>query len=149
MTQSATYAPALGVKALTPLYGADNRRNEKEAHHQPIAFRDKSLTNQERNSVMAKYHPLPYLPTMFAACMLFQAVYVLCVALWLIAPDLRGHAWLIDLFPGFELLDGASFFYGLVASAIYGWFAATAFVFFYNLWAGVVRIISGGKAQAK
>lgn|SRR3990167_6835636 len=98
---------------------------------------------------MTKYHPLAYLPTMFAACMLFQTAYVLCVALWAVFPEMSGHAWLIDLFPGFELLDVPSFFYGLIASAIYGWFAATAFVFFYNLWAGVVRIISGGKAQAK
>ena len=105
--------------------------------------------NQERNSVMTKYHPLAYLPTMFAACMLFQTAYVLCAVLWLVAPDLRGHDWLIELFPGFELLDVPSFFYGLIASAFYGWFTATAFVFFYNLWAGVVRLISGGKTQTK
>ncbi len=98
---------------------------------------------------MTKYHPLAYLPTMFAACMLFQAVYVLCVALWIVFPEMSGHALLIDLFPQFKLLDAPSFFYGLIASAIYGWFAASVFVFFYNLWPTFARIISGGKAQAK
>lgn len=96
---------------------------------------------------MTKYHPLPYLPTMFAACMLFQGVYVLCVALWAVFPDLRGHALLSEIFPQFNLLDVPSFFYGLLLSAIYGWFVAVVFVFFYNLWAPLARIISGGKAQ--
>lgn len=98
---------------------------------------------------MTKYHPLAYLPTLFASCMLFQVIYVLCVMLWAVFPELKGHALLIEIFPGFELLSIASFFYGLIAAAFYGWFVATVFVFFYNLWAGVVRIISGGKAQAQ
>ena len=96
---------------------------------------------------MTKYHPLPYLPTMFAGCMLFQVVYILCVALWVVFPDMSGHTLLIDLFPGFQLLDAPSFFYGLIASAFYGWFIAAVFVFFYNLWAGVARLISGGARQ--
>ncbi|MFZ5616707.1 MAG: hypothetical protein ACOZAA_05220 [Pseudomonadota bacterium] len=96
---------------------------------------------------MTKCHPLAYLPTLFASCMLFQVIYVLCVALWTVFPNLKGHALLLEIFPGFELLNLASFFYGLIASALYGWFVATVFVFFYNLWAGVVRIVSGGKAQ--
>ena len=65
---------------------------------------------------MAKSHPLPYLPTMFATCMLFQVIYVLCVALWAAFPDLKGHALLIDIFPQFKLLDVPSFVYGLIAS---------------------------------
>ncbi len=96
---------------------------------------------------MEKYHPLPYLPTMFAGCMLFQVFYVLCIALWASFPDLRGHALLIDIFPQFKLLDAPSFFYGLIASAMYGWFVAVVFVFFYNLWAPLARVISGGKAE--
>lgn len=93
---------------------------------------------------MTKYHPLPYLPTMFAGCMLFQTIYVLCVALWAVAPELRGHALLSDILPGFTLLDVPSFLYGLVVSAVYGWIVAVIFVFFYNLWAGIARILSIG-----
>lgn len=57
---------------------------------------------------------LPYLRTMFATCMLFQAVYVLCVVLWLAFPDLKGHALLQAVFlPYFALLSVGSFIYGL------------------------------------
>lgn len=98
---------------------------------------------------MAKYHPLPYLPTIFAGCMLFQVVYVLCVALWAAFPEMAGHALLVSIFPGFSLLDVPSFFYGLIASAFYGWFIAVVFVFFYNLWAGVARLITGEKARSQ
>jgi len=92
---------------------------------------------------MTRSQPLPYLPTMFATCMLFQVIYVLCVALWAVFPDLKGHALLIAIFPQFTLLDVPSFVYGLIASAMYGWFVAVVFVFFYNLWPGFVGLISG------
>ena len=65
---------------------------------------------------MTNSEPLPYLRTMFAACMLFQVLYVLCVAFWAVFPDLKGHALLIALFPQFKLLDVPSFIYGLVAT---------------------------------
>ena len=61
---------------------------------------------------MTKSDPLPYLPTMFATCMLFQVIYVLCVALWVFFPELKGHALLADIFPQFKLLDIPSFVYG-------------------------------------
>jgi ABC-type multidrug transport system permease subunit len=92
---------------------------------------------------MTKSHPLPYLPTMFATCMLFQVIYVLCVGLWAAFPDLQGHALLIDIFPQFKLLDVPSFVYGLIASAMYGWVVAVVFVLFYNLWPSFVGLISG------
>ena len=90
---------------------------------------------------MIKYHPLPYLPTMFASCMLFQVLYVLCVALWAVFPGLEGHAIMSALIPQFQFLDFLNFIYGLVASAFYGWAVAVVFVFFYNLWAGLARVI--------
>jgi len=31
-------------------------------------------------------------------------------------------------------------------SAVYGWFVAVVFVFFYNLWSGIARIVSGRAA---
>ena len=71
---------------------------------------------------------LPYVRTMFATCMLFQAIYVLCVALWLAFPDLKGHALLPAVFPNFNLLTAGSFIYGFVASMVYGWIAAIIFV---------------------
>jgi len=77
---------------------------------------------------------LPYLRTMFATCMLFQVIYVLCVLLWLAFPDLKGHALLPAIFPNFTLLTIGSFIYGMVASGVYGWIVAIIFVFFYNLW---------------
>ena len=77
---------------------------------------------------------LPYLRTMFATCMLFQVIFVLCAALWLVAPDLKGHAILTTLFPNLTLLTLGSFIYGLVMSMFYGWAVAIVFVFFYNLW---------------
>ncbi len=92
---------------------------------------------------MTKPNALPYPRTMFATCMLFQVIYVVCVALWAMFPDLRGHALLIDLFPQFKLLDVPSFIYGLIMSMIYGWIVAVVFVFFYNLWPGFARLILG------
>jgi hypothetical protein len=92
-----------------------------------------------------KPQSLPYLPAMFATCMLFQVIYVLCIALWAMFPDLNGHAMLTVIFPGFRLLDVISFFYGLVASAVYGWSLAIIFVFFYNLWPSFARTVYGTK----
>src|SRR5262245_30735662 len=80
---------------------------------------------------------LPYLRTMFATCMLFQVVYVACVVLWLIYPDLKGHYLLPAIFPNFTLLTIGSFIYGLIASGVYGWIVAIVFVFFYNIWPSV------------
>ena len=89
---------------------------------------------------------LPYLRTMFATCMLFQAIYVLCVVLWLAFPDLKGHALLLAVFPNFNLLSAGSFIYGLVASMIYGWIVAIIFVFFFNLWPQLIAVVSGQRA---
>ena len=84
---------------------------------------------------MTEARPLPYWRTMFATCMLLQVIYVLCIALWAVFPDLRGHALLVSIFPNFKLLDLGSFIYGFVASGLYGWFVAVVFVFFWNAWA--------------
>lgn len=89
---------------------------------------------------------LPYLRPMFATCMLFQVLYVLCVILWLAFPDLKGHALLPAIFPNFTLLTIGSFIYGLIASMIYGWIAAIVFVFFYNLWPSLAVPLFGQKA---
>lgn len=92
---------------------------------------------------MTRSEPLPYLPPMFATCMLFQVIYVLCVVLWAFFPGLRGHALLVDTFPQFKLLDIPSFLYGVITSAMYGWFVSAVFVFFYNLWPSVARLVWG------
>jgi hypothetical protein len=89
---------------------------------------------------------LQYLRTMFATCMLFQVIYVLCVLLWLAHPGLKGHALLPAIFPNFTLLTVGSFIYGLIASMIYGWVAAVIFVFFYNLWPSLASLLFGQKA---
>ena len=89
-----------------------------------------------------KYHPLPYLPAMFGVCMLFQTLYLACLALWAIFPGFPAHAILADVFPRFELLTLSSFIYGLIASAIYGWIVAAVFVFFYNLWIALAGAFS-------
>ena len=73
---------------------------------------------------MANKHSLSYLRAMFANCMLLQVIYVLCLALWIYFSELKGHTLLIELFPGFKLLDVPSFLYGLIASGV--------FVCFYN-----------------
>jgi len=88
---------------------------------------------------------LPYVRTMFATCMLFQAIYVLCVLLWLIAPELKGHTLLPAIFPNFILLTIGSFIYGLIASAVYAWIAAIIFVFFYNVWPSLASALFGQK----
>lgn len=88
-------------------------------------------------------HPLPYLPAMFGACMLFQTLYLACLGLWALFPALPGHATLAYFFPQFEFLTVWSFIYGLVASMIYGWIVAGLFVFFYNLWIGLARVFAG------
>lgn len=77
---------------------------------------------------------LPYVRTMFATCMLFQVIYILCVLLWFVDPNLKGHYLLPAVFPNFTLLTFGSFIYGLIASGVYGWIVAIIFVFFYNLW---------------
>lgn len=92
---------------------------------------------------------LPYLRTMFATCMLFQVIYVLCVGLWLVFPDLKGHALLPAIFPNFTLLTIGSFIYGLIASMIYGWITAIIFVFFHNLWPSVVSLVFGQGAGSR
>lgn len=97
---------------------------------------------------MTKSQTLPYLQTMFGTCMLFQALYVLCIALWFLLPDLRGHTILTDLIPGFQLFDARSFFYGLIAMAVYGWTTAVIFAFFFNLWPSFVRLFSGNRTPA-
>lgn len=94
------------------------------------------------------YQPLPYLPAMFGMCMLFQTLYLACLALWALFPGLSGHAVLGEIFPQFELLTLWSFIYGLLASAIYGWIVAVVFVFFYNLWISLARALSGRRAAA-
>ena len=87
--------------------------------------------------------PLPYLPAMFGMCMVFQTLYLACLALWAFLPELAGHGVLGEIFPRFELLTLWSFVYGLVASAIYGWIVALVFVFFYNLWIAAARALAG------
>jgi hypothetical protein len=91
---------------------------------------------------------LPYLRTMFATCMLFQVVYVLCVFLWLANPDLKGHALLPAIFPNFTLLTIGSFIYGLIASMVYGWITAIIFVFFFNLWPTVAAPVVGARTAS-
>lgn len=92
---------------------------------------------------------LPYFRTMFATCMLFQVVFVLCVLLWLAYPDLQGHAVLPAVFPNFKLVTIGSFIYGLIASMVYGWIAAIIFVFFYNLWPAVVAALFRQRVAAR
>jgi hypothetical protein len=96
--------------------------------------------------VVTKSNPLLYLQTMFATCMLFQTIYVACIALWIVFPDLKGHALLTDIFPQFQLLDVVSFIFGLIMSAIYAWFVAVIFVFFFNLWPHFAHLIWGKRA---
>jgi hypothetical protein len=82
---------------------------------------------------------------MFAACMVFQALYLACVVVWFAAPELSGHLLLVGLFPQFKLLDAPNFIYGLILSGLYGWFVAVVFVSFYNLWPQFVGLLSGGR----
>lgn len=96
-----------------------------------------------------KYQPLLYLPAMFATCMLFQVLYVACVGLWFINPDLKGHEVLFALIPGFKLLDFVSFIYGFFLMMLYGWAVAITFVFFYNFFPKWARLIGiKGYAEA-
>lgn len=87
---------------------------------------------------------VPYLPAMFATCMLFMVLYSICVALWIFLPEMAGHATLEMLFPGLELLDFPNFFYAMVMSAVYGWVIAIVFVFFYNLWPRLANALFAG-----
>lgn len=82
---------------------------------------------------------------MFATCMLVMTIYSLCVLLWVFFPNIAGHALLATVFPGFKLLDFPSFWYGMIMSAIYGWLVAIIFVFSYNLWPKLERILFGHK----
>lgn len=78
---------------------------------------------------MTKQQRLFYLPTMFAACMVFQALYLACVLVWFVAPQHGGHLLLVDLFAQFKVLDAPSFIYSLILSGVYGWFTSVLFFF--------------------
>ena len=95
---------------------------------------------------MGRQENLAFLPAMFAACMLFQTLYVLCVLLWFVAPDLGGHAILAAIFPGFGMLNLGTFIYGFMMSMVYGWVVAATFVFFYNLWPTVASLVFGARS---
>jgi hypothetical protein len=86
---------------------------------------------------------LPYVRAMFATCMLFQVIYLVCVLFWLAFPDLKGHELLPTVFPGFKLITVGNFIYGLVVSMIYGWAVAIIYVFFFNLWPHLVAAVLG------
>ena len=90
---------------------------------------------------------LPYLRTMFATCMLFQVIFVLCVLLWFVDPNLKGHYLLPAIFPNFTLLTIGSFIYGFIASGVYGWIVAITFVFFYNLWPSLAAALFGQRSR--
>jgi hypothetical protein len=85
---------------------------------------------------------------MFANCMLFQVIYVLCVLLWFVDPNLKGHYLLPAIFPNFTLLTVGSFIYGLIASGFYGWTVAITFVFFYNVWPAFTALFAPGSTTA-
>lgn len=91
---------------------------------------------------MKNHSPLPYLPNLFASCMVFMVIYTLCVLLWIWMPEMPGHVILTTLIPSFKLLDFANFCYGMMMSAIYGWFIAGTYVFFHNLWPKLLHLIS-------
>jgi hypothetical protein len=76
---------------------------------------------------------LPYLRTMFATCMVFQVIFALCVLLWFVDPNLKGHYLLPAIFPNFTFLTIGSFIYGLIASGVGGRVVASDFLFFSNL----------------
>ena len=89
---------------------------------------------------------LPYLRTMFATCMVFQVIYALCVLLWLVDPNLKGHYLLPAIFPNFTFLTIGNFIYGLIASGLYGWVVAITFTFFYNLWPSLTAALFGQRS---
>ena len=75
--------------------------------------------------------------------MVFQVIYALCVLLWLVDPNLKGHYLPPAIFPNFLLLTIGSFVYGLIASGLYGWIVAITFTFFYNLWPSLAAALFG------
>jgi hypothetical protein len=81
---------------------------------------------------------LPYLRTMFATCMLFQVIYVLCALLWLIYPGLKGQLPTARDLPKLYIVDRWKLHLWVIASGVYGWIVAIIFVFFYNLWPSVL-----------
>lgn len=59
--------------------------------------------------------------------------YVLCIAGYLLFPDLPiGHAVLTALLPGFTFLSWSSFFLGLAESFAWGWYCALTFGLLFN-----------------
>lgn len=68
------------------------------------------------------------------ALSLFLAVsFALCVAGYLVAPDLPiTHSALSIFLPGFQLLSWPDFFLGLVEAFAWGWYVALVFVPLYN-----------------
>jgi hypothetical protein len=129
----------------------DGQRCPKAFHaHYHIAARNMAVATMNWR-VMGEFimTKLPYVRTMFASCMLFQVIYVLCVVLWLAFPELKGHALLPAIFPNFTLLTIGRFIYGLIASGLYGWFVAIVFVFFYNLWPDLAAALFGQRAASR
>ncbi len=86
---------------------------------------------------------LPYLRTMFATCMLFQSIFVLCVLLWLALPELQGNGLLQALFPGFRWLTAGAFLYGLIASMPMVGSAPRSSCSSFNLWPSFASSLFG------
>lgn len=86
----------------------------------------------------------PYLPHMFAWCMLMMTVFSACAAAWLIDPVLPGHLLLQFFVPGFETMSIGVFGLGVVLAAIYGNLLGAVYVFFFNLWPGIRRALFSG-----
>ncbi|MDX2144141.1 MAG: hypothetical protein SFV19_12360 [Rhodospirillaceae bacterium] len=86
----------------------------------------------------------PYLPHMFAWCMVLMTVFTVCAVAWLIDPVLPGHMLLQFFVPGFETMSLGVFALGFILAGIYGNLLGAVYVFFFNLWPALWRVVFGG-----
>jgi hypothetical protein len=80
----------------------------------------------DRRSVF--WQPVPVIALGLALSAFLAISYLLCIAGYLLRPDLPiQHALLGIFLPGFSLLSWTTFFLGLVESALWGWYIAVVF----------------------
>ena len=85
---------------------------------------------------------IPLVPLGMSLGLSLIIAYAVCVALYVLFPDLiLNHTVLVLFLPGFKLLDWPNFLLGLVESFGYGWAIALVFTPLFNFFSA--RMASG------
>lgn len=94
---------------------------------------DLSISNGEARLSAVRRGTIPVITLGLALSAFFAFSYVICLAGYLLLPELpTRHDALSVLLPGFTLLSWSSFFLGLAEAVAWGWYIALVFGSIYN-----------------